>query len=304
MSSQGVVHVPDIIKFSSQSKGGIFDYFGIRGKAVVTGRTSVIAVSGSSVVLQMSHSVDNVEEFITLAFLQEGHFDYMENDNWIHSESRIIMIPSGVVNQIRFPEDWKALLIQLPQESIDSMTPYPLRKVQKFDKTTALENAMCAFATSINTTNSELSAVEAYAVEQLLQEMAGATLLDRVGGFFKRDSPRVVLLDSARAVIAQQCADPYLTPNIVAAEVSSSLRQLQSVFSAAGTTVAGEIRSRRALLARDLLIDSRYDVLTVEEIAQRSGFGNSKSLRRALLTIYGTGPREIRNQSGLTQPNG
>ena len=100
--------------------------------------------------------------------------------------------------------------------------------------------------------------------------------------------------ERAIAVIAQQCGDPRLNPSRVAHEVQSSLRQLQLVFSEPGNSVAGEIRRQRARLAHSLLVDSRYDVLSIDQIAQRAGFNSPMSLRRALDEAYETTPRALR----------
>jgi transcriptional regulator GlxA family with amidase domain len=126
--------------------------------------------------------------------------------------------------------------------------------------------------------------------------MGGAILLDRIGAVSGHGSPHAVLRDRAIAVISQQCGDPSLAPTQVAREVQSSLRQLQLVFAEADNSVAGEIRRQRARLARSLLIDSRFDVLSIEQVAQRSGFQSPMSLRRALDEAYKTTPRALRAQ--------
>lgn len=74
----------------------------------------------------------------------------------------------------------------------------------------------------------------------------------------------------------------------------SSLRQLQLVFAEAENSVAGEIRHQRARLAKSLLLDSRFDSLSIEQISQRAGFPPPISLRRALEEEYGATPRALR----------
>src|SRR5690606_12003261 len=113
--------------------------------------------------------------------------------------------------------------------------------------------------------------------------------------------PATALRDRALAVIAQQRGDAELTPARVAREVQSSLRRVQVTFADAGTTVAGEIRRQRGRLAYSLLTDSRYDVLSIEQIAERSGFGTTMSLRRALHDLYRASPRTLRAQRGNSE---
>ena len=79
--------------------------------------------------------------------------------------------------------------------------------------------------------------------------------------------------------------------------VGSSLRYLQAALNRKGTSIAAEIRRERTRRARDLLRDSTADSFSIDEIANRCGFGSSSSLRRALDDIYDRSPREIRQQS-------
>jgi transcriptional regulator GlxA family with amidase domain len=153
---------------------------------------------------------------------------------------------------------------------------------------------MQRFIGSLLDGESRASAIEQYAIEQLVMEMSGAVLLDRIGAVTGQGSPHAVLRERAIAVIAQQCGDPGLNPSRVAHEVQSSLRQLQLVFSESGNSVAGEIRRQRARLAHSLLVDSRFDVLSIDQIAQRAGFNSPMSLRRALDEAYETTPRALR----------
>ncbi len=161
---------------------------------------------------------------------------------------------------------------------------------------------MRAFVTALmaqhRSTQALPSAIENYALEQLLVEMSGAALLDRLGGGERRGTPQASLRDRAMAIIVQQAASPDLTPELVAREARASLRQLQTVFAEIGTTVSAEIRKRRAYLAHGLLQNDRYDVLSVFQIAERSGFGTTMSMRRALAEFYGKCPRDIRDGRG------
>nr|WP_239529092.1 helix-turn-helix domain-containing protein [Paenarthrobacter ilicis] len=98
------------------------------------------------------------------------------------------------------------------------------------------------------------------------------------------------------AVIAQRCADRELNPEAVAKAVQSSLRRVQAAFAEVGNSIAAEIRRQRGRLAKNLLKDARYDVLSVQQIAEQTGFGTTAALRRALDELYGCGPKDLRER--------
>ncbi|WP_307362465.1 AraC family transcriptional regulator [Microbacterium murale] len=242
---------------------------------------------------------DPEEHHLSFVFVETGTFTSRYADEpWLAFEAGLIVAPHGIARQVRFNESWRVLIAQMPRAALTAFVPQLPNAVSAFPDRRLLDQAMKSFLTEVIDRNESTSAIERYAIEQLVMEMGGAVLLDRLGTGGVHGSPRAVLRDRALAVIAQQGADLSLTPSRVAHDVSSSLRHLQSIFAEAGTTVAGEIRRQRARLARSLLTDSRYDVLTVEQVAQRSGFGNAMSLRRALHDVYRASPRTLRSGRG------
>lgn len=88
--------------------------------------------------------------------------------------------------------------------------------------------------------------------------------------------------------------DPTLTPTVIAERLQLSLRSLQRAFAAHDTTVAFQIRRLRAHRAAALLQEPGYTRTTVAEIAAITGFASSAELRRALRTVRGVSPAELR----------
>lgn len=239
------------------------------------------------------------EDRLSFIFVETGVFTSRNIDEpWLTFESGLIVAPHGIARQVRFDGAWRLLIAQMPRSAVAAFVPQLPDVVSSFPDRRLLDLAMQSFLAEVIDRDEPSSAIEQYALEQLVMEMGGAVLLDRLGTGGAQGSPRSVLRDRALAVIAQQSADVTLTPARVAHDVASSLRHLQSVFAEAGTTVAGEIRRHRARLAKALLTDSRYDVLTVEQIALRSGFGNAMTLRRALHDVYRANPRTLRSGRG------
>lgn len=265
------------------------------GYSRAVGGLSLIMLGGESGAFELNHrnTTNPRSDFV---FLEEGRFSYEGEKGWIDVDAQLLFAPNGILRKGRFDAPWRLRVIRAPNSSLDGFLPEFPSQIGVFQRLSLLELAVHSFLTALfRNGDDEISAIEAYAIEQLLVEMCGAMLLDRVGGGWNQGTPRAVLRDRAMAVIAQRCADHELDPTRVAQSTHTSLRQLQAVFADVGTTIAAEIRRQRAKVARTLLRDSRYDVFSVDQVADRSGFGTTTSMRRALADIYGIGPREMRS---------
>ncbi|MFJ6534104.1 helix-turn-helix domain-containing protein [Microbacterium sp. NPDC091662] len=220
---------------------------------------------------------------------------------WLPIESGLVVAPPGIAQHVRCAGPWHITAAYVPRAALGAFVSALPATTRVLEERRPLDRAMQAFVEQVLDVDDEATAIERYAMEHLIVEMSGAILLDRVDTASAQRSPHAALRDRAVAVIAQQCGDPGLNPAVVAREVQSSLRQLQLVFAEAENSVAGEIRHQRARLARSLLVDSRFDVLSIEQISQRAGFHSPISLRRALEEDYGTTPRGLRAHRGAGQ---
>lgn len=145
----------------------------------------------------------------------------------------------------------------------------------------ALAEPIAQFASKVGGAEAEeIGSFAVYFTERLLQEMVLCLAVEaqrrrqlRPGG----DAYRAAL-----AIIAAQCTDPELRAENIARDVMVSLRQLQRLFSAHGTTIDREVRRARVSYAIELLADPRYASLSVGEIAQYSGYSSRASLTRAM----------------------
>ncbi|MFJ3958961.1 helix-turn-helix domain-containing protein [Arthrobacter sp. NPDC090010] len=187
--------------------------------------------------------------------------------------------------------------LRLSKATAETFVPRALRRAHLFTALTRLDDATRSFIRAFmnHPVDRERSSIEDYASEQILLELAGSILLDHYGSSLEAGSTSSGLRDRAMAVIAQRCADRDLKPETVARAVQSSLRRVQAAFAEVGNSIAAEIRRQRGRLAKNLLTDGRYDVLSVQQIAEQTGFGTTAALRRALDELYGCGPRELRD---------
>ena len=102
---------------------------------------------------------------------------------------------------------------------------------------------------------------------------------------------------AARALIDRDCANPELTPDLVAVSLGCSRASLYRAFVRHGESVAAIIWATRLAQARRMLLSSTHLGLNVSEIAFRSGFVDQSTFNRMFKRRYGLTPREAREQA-------
>lgn len=273
----------------------IGDRPGLRSRVRTSGGVRLLGLGGGTSELSID-TASVYPEYSVFAFVEaQALWSRLDGEPWVETEGGLVIAPHGITRRLRWAGAWRVTAALVPRAAIASFTQSVSPEAKVYPERRLLDASMQRFVAGLLEADSQASAIEQYAIEQLVMEMSGAVLLDRVGAVTGQGTPHEVLRGRATAVIAQQCGDPGLNPTQVAREVQSSLRQLQLVFAESGGSVAGEIRSQRARLAHSLLMDSRYDVLSIDQIAQRSGFHSPMSLRRALDEAYACTPRALRS---------
>ena len=217
------------------------------------------------------------------------------NAPWHQHETRndLLIAPADVPVRLRLHGRWQLIAVLVPRDLITPIaTPLPGR-AQHYSDRRPLDRAMQQFIEVLLNGQSSLSSIEEYAVEQVVIEMSGAVILDRLSSV-ERASPDDLLRVRALNLITQECGDPDFSPSGLARELGYSLRRVQAVFATVDSSIAREIRRQRSRLARTLLSDPRYDHISVEQIGTLSGFRVPMSLRRALVDEYGSTPSSLR----------
>ncbi|QPZ37471.1 AraC family transcriptional regulator [Paramicrobacterium chengjingii] len=228
-------------------------------------------------------------------FLEGGHAI-------VHDESRIpvgprgcLIMPFGQEFRISVPAEATFLLVRFPLSLLDGMLPEKPHKPVTVDAQKILARASHSFAREVTSGGMRSgTAVETYAIGQLLAEMIGGVLLDTQAGFDGESIGDGSIRDRARAIIAQSYSDPMLSSRIVAVESQVSLRRLQAAFTSHGKTVSDVIRAHRVEAAEALLGSHRYNILSLEDVAQRAGFRSGVNMRRAFKQLGKRSPSEYR----------
>lgn len=274
---------------------GVGGDLGMSAKVRAFGPVLVIEASGSGSEFERRPVRPGLPT-IDVIFVGAGEFAYLEGGTWHASQGPLMVAPSGLPHRVRFTSEWRFLVARIPRDALLPFVPGLTDTVGIYDELTIPERAMEAFLAQSVQSEDEISAGDGLTVGRMVLEMAGAMLRSRQGEAWQLGTPQAVLRGRACAIIAAEHADSGLDPARVAGGVGVSLRHLQTLFADTGSSVAGEIRRERARVARAMLQDSRFDDLSVEQVAGRAGFGSSVSLRRSLDVLYQLSPKELRQR--------
>lgn len=127
-------------------------------------------------------------------------------------------------------------------------------------------------------------------------DLAGACLAGRLGAEdeLSEEARTRALLARIDTFIGHNLGDPELSPSVVAARHSLSLRRLQLLFRERGESVAAAIRRRRLERCREDLAEPGQLAVPVHAVALRRGFTNASVFSRLFRDTYGVSPSGFR----------
>lgn len=240
--------------------------------------------------------VQNRNQELICCFVQHGEITLLGACSIAIGPGSTVILPRWSNFHALVRGTTSVLMVRFSVDVLEGMLPHrPEQPVHV--QGSRLARASRAFIRALVSKDSHGSAVETYATGQLLAEMVGGMLLDSLGYGTEDKGTSVSIRDRARAVIAQSHADSQLNSQVVASEINVSLRHVQNAFAEINTTISEEIRAHRLAAAESLLTSVRYQVLSIEDIAERVGFGSAVNMRRAFHHVGKPSPSKIRNRS-------
>jgi AraC-like DNA-binding protein len=117
---------------------------------------------------------------------------------------------------------------------------------------------------------------------------------ERAAGVASPSWARTALIYRAKAVIDNHLDDPSLNPAAIADAVGISLRYLQALFQAEGTTVSDWIWCKRLERSRRRLVDPLLAHESIAQIALGCGFTELAHFSRRFKAAFGQSPSEYR----------
>jgi AraC-like DNA-binding protein len=127
-------------------------------------------------------------------------------------------------------------------------------------------------------------------------ELLAAAVPERPAPGGRSSAPRAAQLLRARRYITGHLGDPELSPATVARALGLSVRYLQVLFQADGTSPFRWIWEQRLERAAGLLADPGQAARSVTSIAYGTGFKDASHFTRAFKARFGAGPRDYRGQ--------
>ncbi|WP_219844083.1 helix-turn-helix domain-containing protein [Arthrobacter sp. MYb227] len=226
---------------------------------------------------------------IRLGEPQEFTTPALADTTWFYDES--------TETTVEFIDDSQIIAVRLPAQVLSEFGISDSAQLLQLRYDDGLVGPTRAFLESTLNLDSQLPSVSRYFLEKLVHEMVGGIILENMG-VSKSGTTRRSLFEQSIAYIAATTGDPELTPLKLATELSVSLRQLQREFKRQGLTIASSIKQNRIDLAVRLLQDPKFMVLSIEKIAEHSGFTSLVQLRRALQAAGLGNPTDLRVSSG------
>jgi len=150
---------------------------------------------------------------------------------------------------------------------------------------------MSTFADSTNFMDSHSFTVGARHIRDLI----ALVMLDNVDTHSCESAVRAAMLIRIKKLITARLRDPELDMTGIASAAGISVRYVQSLFQATGSTAQGFIREQRLRHAADLLANP-YKKVTVTEIALATGFSNSSHFASAFKEFFDCTPSEFRRR--------
>lgn len=204
---------------------------------------------------------------------------------------------AGVSGTASWPVDSAFVGIRVPEEVLAEMGAQPSTYYGSLNTCRFLSVPTVNFLKTIALNDASPTALSGYFVERMVQEMVGSLFLSHLGVETESVPSQTHLYQQAISIMTVKRDDPRLTPGTVARDLSVSIRKLQREFNARNDSPAGRIRKLRVELALQLLQNSAYDALSVEQIAKHSGFSSARQLRAALAAAGHAAPRQMRCNS-------
>lgn len=132
-------------------------------------------------------------------------------------------------------------------------------------------------------------------LQETLIDLVATGLAAEAGTGAELSNPDRQALLRARAFIADHLSDPDLDRDRVARATGLSVRRLNGLFHAEGTSISGEIRGSRLEAAARRLRDPRFGHLSVSDIAMCCGFSNLQHFSTLFRKTFGRSPRAYRS---------
>lgn len=194
-------------------------------------------------------------------------------------------------------EPVRAVILSLPRTALP-LRPDRVDRVlaERIPADRGMGAILAQYMRSLAAHGEECAPAELEQLGSVALDLAGACLAGQIGAEdeLSEESRTRALLARIDTFIGHNLGDPELSPSVVAARHSMSLRRLQLLFRERGESVAATIRRRRLEHCREDLAEPGQLTGPVHTVALRWGFTNASVFSRLFRDTYGASPSEFR----------
>lgn len=202
---------------------------------------------------------------------------------------------------LSLPYDFDQIVVQLPRQTLEGSVPHGLSHMaERLSASNPFAQAILALAPQllrmVDSANHVMAARTAVAAQELISLALDSLVLadDKLHHQSAHRPAEDALAWRTRDLIGRQLDDTALTPRLLATQLCVSLRRLQEVFQAQGTTLSDCIWDMRLEFSRSLLA-APHQQESISTIAYRTGFSDVAHFSRRFKQRYGVSPSAYRS---------
>jgi acetamidase/formamidase/AraC-like DNA-binding protein len=240
-------------------------------------------------------------DIMWLALHSEGQATLFEAGQAVQlATGDLIYGTAGASADMRFASNFRQLLVRIPRAAIRDRLITPLApRVGRLSGRGGLGHVFAQLLASVAETIDTLTADAIRPIEVALTEFLAVSLAgDRDDGALVGATPaQEATLRRICQTIEARLGDPELTLSSIAAEEGLSMRTLQKLFEAAGSSFGDYVRHRRLERCRMDLINPLYATQSITAICFRWGFSDAALFSRTFSMRFGESPRKYRQNT-------
>ena len=260
-----------------------------------TAKFDFISVSGSAQRVSRSarHVSDDPAESLIVMLQRHGDCIATQDGREIHlSPGSLTFLDSRRPYGLHFPASFRQTVVKVPARTLEHrlgpLSVYTSRPVEAACRPGRLARM------AIAELGRETSDSMAMPLANIAFDLFGLALADVVRRAPGATAMAVMRVQWAKAQIGASLRDPDLSPAAVAAHQGVSLRLLQRLFAAEGSSLASHIVEQRLLRCRDALRDPSQSNRSITDIAMAWGFSDASHFSASFRRRFGQAPRDMR----------
>jgi acetamidase/formamidase/AraC-like DNA-binding protein len=206
---------------------------------------------------------------------------------------------AGAPAELLFASRFRQLLVRIPRAAIAArLVAPPAPRVGQLSGRSGLGRVFAQLLAAVADSLETLDAEAIRPIEVALAEFLSVSLAaDReLGTLIGATAAQTATLNRICQTIEARLGDPELALAAVAAQEGVSMRYLQKLFEAAGTSFGDYVRQRRLEHCRLDLMNPLYARQSVTAICFRWGFNDAAAFSRAFRERFGEPPRRYRRK--------